>query len=201
MSRTQQTAKKYQGKIVETYEKKRKGRKKWEAEDKIVCSLLDELVPTTELLLDCPCGTGRFIHHYLKVKQGVFCVDLQEDMLSCAREKIQGKHAPYIHITKGNILNLPYHDNAFHTALAIRIVNLLEIKDMQKALRELQRVTSHYVIFNIRIDDGSGRWRHPRPKSAVLDALLSNWELWRDLRIHEDDFRMYVLKNNNPLEP
>lgn len=194
MTRTSATANKYQGKIAQTYDKQRVGKRKWEKEHEVVTAFLNKHVPTDELILDCPVGTGRFIPYYIETNRPAYCIDIQQDMLNLAAKKAN-KKPNNIYLAKGNILKLAYADNTFHTSLAIRIVNLLDTVDMQTALRELQRVSTHFVAFNIRVDDGSGKWRHPQPKQAVIEALLPNWSLWKNLEIHEKDFRLFVLKN------
>lgn len=201
-SRTEATAKKYKGKIAETYEAQRVGKVKWETENRVICEQLNELCPHgDEVILDCPIGSGRLIPYYSKRRMTVLGIDIQDDMLNLAQEKITVEYSPYIQLMTGNILNLELRDMRVHTALAIRIVNLLDTADMQTALRELQRVASHYVMFNIREGiPGSSKWRHPQPRSAVLESLLPSWELWRELPLHEPDFLLYVLRNKENVE-
>jgi len=196
-NRTEHTANKYRATIADTYDKQREGKLKWSIENRAVTKFLSNNVPTGNNVLDCPCGTGRFIKFYSSQRYNVNCVDISEDMLEKAELKRKEHKALNVVLEKGSILNLwRYTNNYFHTALAIRIVNLLEPEDMQIALRELQRVSSNYVLFNIRIGEkGESKWRHPQSIRTVIDAVDSNWFVRDNIRLHEDDFRLLVLEN------
>lgn len=189
MSRTQQTAKKYFGNVASGYEARRASQTKWQREQAIVADWLARH-PAGTRILDCPVGTGRFLPLYALHGFEVLGVDISTDMLRQAEAK-----GPVESVTlrQGSIFDLGEPDASFDVALAIRIVNLIDRADMQRALRELQRVTRAQIIFNLR-EGEPGRYRNPHPLSAVSEALAGSWRIAENVEIHEADFRMIRLE-------
>lgn len=189
MSRTEKTAVKYRGEVATGYDAKRTKQEKWRREQEIISKWM-MLQPPGISVLDCPVGTGRFLSLYAAQEFQVTGIDISPDMLAQARAKVP--HGANITLREGSIFDLG--DGEYEVSLAIRIMNLIERRDMQRALVELQRVTTSEIIFNLR-EGVPGKYRHPHPLSAVEAALLDGWYIAENMPIHEEDFRMIRLRN------
>src|SRR3990167_4996747 len=82
-----QGARKYSGEVAQGYDQKREDSPKWQAEQSIVESMLNEL-PFGSWILDCPCGTGRFFEFYHKKNFLFRAIDASADMLRLAAQKV-----------------------------------------------------------------------------------------------------------------
>lgn len=189
-AKAMKTAAKYRGEVASGYEERRKGQEKWRAEHRVVTEMLAPLPPGTQVL-DIPCGTGRFFSLYAKNGFEVTAIDISEDMLdqARARAKLGG-----IDLRLGSIFEIDMPSASVDVALCIRIVNLIDEADMQRALMELQRVARYQIVFNIRVGEkGKSRYRNPQKLSAVQAALQPGWSIAENREIHEPDFRMLRL--------
>lgn len=83
----QHGAGKYHGSIAEGYDDKRVNDPKWTVEQQIIEGMISELPEGSEIL-DCPVGTGRFLHAYVAHKHKFIGMDISGDMLYKAAGKI-----------------------------------------------------------------------------------------------------------------
>ena len=123
----------------------------------------------TGLLLDAPCGSGRFFE--LLSKRGVRFVgtDLSEAMLLGARAKANG--AGESGLVMADINALPFADGAFGTLMCIRFLFHLSPEERVTALREMSRVTRGYLVLDYRLFFSGknilrlivSRFKHKRP--------------------------------------
>lgn len=175
------TANRYYGQKAANYDQRRQQKAKWRGEDQRVREILADFPEGTKVL-DIPCGTGRFFNYYMEMGFESLGIDISRDML----EQCSG-----IHVREGSIFNIEVDDQAFDIALSIRFMNLIEAKDMQIALNELQRVAAR-VLFTLRVKqkNQTGHYHSPHPISAVEAALLPGRSIVRNEPIHEDDYRM-----------
>lgn len=198
MSRTLANQRKYFGKVADDYETKRADKPKWIQEDLTLKQLLSDWPEGTKII-DCPVGTGRFIPYYRQRNFEVVGVDVSHDMVKKARTKVG---ADSILFQEGNILRLSaqYAAGAFDLAIAIRIMNLIDPKDMVLALQQLQHVARRGVIFNLRVNHPETTHQHPQDMAEVEKALLPGWWISYNEPIHEHDFRMIALTKKLDLE-
>jgi len=89
-----------------------------------------------EFLLDAGCGTGVFTLDMLSRGARVVGLDLSLSMIRRARQKARTSR---LQVLAGDILNLPFPENTF--AKTVSLTALEFIRDGQKAVRELFRVT------------------------------------------------------------
>lgn len=183
----EKTARKYFGDIASTYDSKRTGQDKWLAEDAIVRDMLDDL-PAGTSVLDIPVGTGRFLPFYEAKGFDATGMDISRDMLSHAKRK--GTNAA---LKEGNIFAIDMPDKSVDVVLAVRIMNLIDAKDMHISLCELQRVARQRIIFNLRVAIPNTKYRRPQKMETLLGAIQPGWSIMRDDAIHQDDFRMFML--------
>jgi ubiquinone/menaquinone biosynthesis C-methylase UbiE len=182
MNRTQKAAARYVGDAATGYDAKRRDRPMWAREEAV---LRDMLAPAAGLrLLDCPVGTGRFLPLWRELGYMPTGADISTDMLEEA-----AKHSAEAPLYNASIFKLPFPNDAFDIAVAIRIITLIEERDMIKALAELQRVTARRIIFNTRV----GARRNAQSLDVIRASLRPGWKLTRDIEIHEPTFRMIEL--------
>lgn len=183
----EKTARKYFGDIASTYDSKRTGQDKWLAEDAIVRDMLDDL-PAGTSVLDIPVGTGRFLPFYEAKGFDATGMDISRDMLAYAKRK--GTNTA---LKEGNIFAIDMPDKSVDVVLAVRIMNLIDAKDMHISLCELQRVARQRIIFNLRVAIPNTKYRRPQKMETLLGAIQPGWSIMRDDAIHQDDFRMFML--------
>lgn len=181
----------YSGAVAKGYDTRRSGQVKWHREQDILSRLIGNL-PEGCAVLDIPCGTGRLFQFFAERGVTVTALDISDDMLKEARAK-HAESGGEITIGQGDIFKIDIPANTVDTAFAIRIMNRIGGADVPRALKELQRVAKRQVIFNLRVDRGNSRYRHPVPMSVVHGALHSGWLITADEEIHEPDFRMITL--------
>lgn len=109
---------------------------------KVLLDDLKELKPKS--ILDVGCGEGFTLERLRNRKIG----DKLEgvDFLDAAIELGKKEH-PNITLKKASIYALPYRDNSFDTVLCSEVLEHLEFPE--KALEELVRVSSKYVVLSV----------------------------------------------------
>lgn len=107
---------------------------RWE---KVARRLLDHYqLPASPKILDIGCGKGFLLYDILKICPGaqVFGIDISTYALNNA--KIEIKDRLYL----GSATDLPWNDNEFDLVLSITTLHNLYAYDLDKALREMERV-------------------------------------------------------------
>lgn len=162
-------ARKYVGAVAEGYDAKREQSSKWIAEQAAVEEMLDDL-PANSRILDIPIGTGRFIDYYRQRHFIVTGLDISEDMLRLARQKVGGWDETF-RFGLGNVLDLGiFEEMRFDAAVMVRLTRWLSPEDCTKAMQQLARVTHGRIIFTHRVNG-----EHPRPLDLFLmDGWLTN---------------------------
>ena len=116
-------------------------------EQRIVARLLTQCRLGSGLLLDVPCGYGRFTPLFAHLGIAAIGADMSRDMLHLAVES----HAPH---GRGrwlcaSILDLPFADGTFDGALCIRLLHhRYSDAERQCILRELARVSRRFVLIS-----------------------------------------------------
>ena len=181
-----QGARKYSGEVAQGYDKKREDSPKWQAEQAIIESMLDEL-PFGSWILDCPCGTGRFFEFYHKKNFLFRAIDASADMLRLAAQKVVDPMKA--RLAQADIRALPLYDKSVDAAVAVRITRWLSPEDCQVMIRELQRVARQKIIFTARI----ANHLHARPVELFIDAL-DGWKIARNEQGYMEDYRIFELR-------
>lgn len=133
----------YYGDVATGYDARRSSKPGWAAEQQAVSAFMG-----VGPVLDAPVGTGRFIESY--GSREVYGLDLSADMLAIAA----AKH-PKLRCAVGSVLDLPYGDQFFGTAVCMRLMAWLPMDEKRRAMAELARVARR-VIVNFRIGEGEG---------------------------------------------
>ena len=92
-------------------------------------------------LLDAGCGSGEFLALAARRGAVVSGIDAAEGMLALARRKVPGAD-----LRHGDLLRLPYDDDAFEVATAFNAVQFAG--DVARAVAELARVAGRVAICN-----------------------------------------------------
>jgi SAM-dependent methyltransferase len=132
-------ADKYYGSAADNYEAGRRHTKRWAAEQECV-----EAMVTTGPVLDVPIGTGRYVPIYIAKGLKVTGLDISGDMLAITRRR-----HPDLELHQGSILELPFDNKSFATAVCTRLLDWLLPDQMAAAMRELRRV-AHTLVVTIR---------------------------------------------------
>jgi ubiquinone/menaquinone biosynthesis C-methylase UbiE len=182
----QHGARKFHGAVAEGYDQKREESPKWQIEQKIIEDMLGDL-QMGEWVLDVPCGTGRFFHVYHDKKVIYHGVDLSDDMLEQAAQKVKDPNRTRLRV--GDVRKLGMHDKSVDVSVMCRLTRWLSPADCVQALRELQRVTRRKIILTARVRN------HPHARSyELIQSALDGWKIHRDEAGADMDYRIIELR-------
>ncbi len=87
-------------------------------------------------ILDVGCGKGFLLYDFTKVVPGleIYGLDISKYAIENAKEEIKGR------LQLGNAIDLPFPDNYFDFVYSITTLHNLHCYDLDKALREIERV-------------------------------------------------------------
>jgi protein-L-isoaspartate(D-aspartate) O-methyltransferase len=87
-------------------------------------------------ILDVGCGKGFLLYDFTKVIPGVevYGIDISDYAINNAKEEIRDR------LRKGNATNLHFNDGFFDFVFSITTLHNLHCYDLEKALREIERV-------------------------------------------------------------
>ena len=87
-------------------------------------------------VLDVGCGKGFLLFDFTKVVPGVevYGLDISEYAIQNSKEEIKD------HLRVGNAIDLPFEDHSFEFVYSITTLHNLHCYDLDKALREIERV-------------------------------------------------------------
>jgi len=113
--------------------------------EKFYSTMFKIVKPTKpQKILDVGCGEGFTLVNLSRNKIGKTYEGVEYSNNSIRLAK---KLYPGLNIKKGDIYDLQYRDNSFDMVICTEVLE--HLKDPQKALRELARVTSKYVLFSV----------------------------------------------------
>lgn len=167
--------------VARTYETLRfsgqLGRYRYRREQTAVGRILDHL-PPTQLILDCPIGTGRWSEVLLRRGHHVVGCDVSKAMIEAAQARVAMD--PRTHgIFLGDAESLPLPDGAVDFAFCHALTKHLPAEVQQSVLSELVRVATRGVVLSLSIRDGlqgalmSAR-RVPNA-NAIRPSTLEEW--------------------------
>jgi ubiquinone/menaquinone biosynthesis C-methylase UbiE len=152
--------------------------KRYEREESIVGKWLGGL-PSGAVVLDLPCGTGRFIP--LLNARGFRYVggDFSRAMIEEARKTAADK--PTIGFVNADLEFIPFRDKAVDCVIIWRFMHHVDKDSVRQAmLREAARVTRKRVILSFYHPVSFTHWRH-RLKRALSGSgganAVSHWKL------------------------
>jgi SAM-dependent methyltransferase len=113
---------------------------RWE---KVARALADHYnIKPGQRILDIGCGKGYLLHDFTLVVPGVevYGIDISEYALRNAKEEVKDR------LRRGNATSLPWPDKHFDLAISIQTLHNLHCYDLDKALREMERVAKHKYL-------------------------------------------------------
>lgn len=139
----------YRGEAASRYDEARTmssfARRKWAAEETALAATVRAFEPGN-MVLDLPCGTGRFdellTHHGLSIVGA----DISIDMMRAVQTPTSV--VPRI---QANAMRLPLPDRSVPYTLCGRFLNLIPLTAVLDVLTELRRVTEHAVVIEVRV--------------------------------------------------
>lgn len=177
-------ATKYTGAVAAGYDAKREQSPKWICEQRIIEQWIDEM-PEGSVILDAPCGTGRFFPAYERNKHLVLGLDISPDMIAQAKAKITQPSQFKFGI--GDVRQVPLEDKSVDFSINVRITRWLSPEDNVKMMREMQRVARKGIIWTARIA------HHPHARSRELfESALDGWKIERDAIGYELPYRIFM---------
>ncbi len=114
-----------------------------------------------ELVLDLPCGAGRF-WPMLKEKQSrtVIAADNSAAMITVAEEANPWHRAQKISCIQTSVFDIDLPDASVDSILCMRLIHHIgKKKDRRAMLKELHRVTKDTVIISMWVDGNYKAWR------------------------------------------
>ena len=123
------------------FESSSAGRRRLRHERALVAGFLAGL-PPRQLILDAPCGMGRFTGSIRAAGHSPVSVDLNIGMLQRARERHGDDHP----ILQGDVLSLPFAKDAFGAAICFRLLHHLPDNLVLAVLTELRRVSPRALV-------------------------------------------------------
>lgn len=87
-------------------------------------------------ILDVGCAKGFLVHDFMKVLPGseAYGIDISEYAIAHSMPEVKD------HLSVGSAVELPYPDQSFDLVVSINTVHNLRAPDLEKALKEIERV-------------------------------------------------------------
>jgi SAM-dependent methyltransferase len=124
------------------------------------------------LVAEVGCGTGRQTLPLLRTGANLISVDLSEDMLRLARNKVLAEQpAGRVDFVVGTAENLPLADNLFDAAVIFG--SLHHFSDPPTALRNVARIMKLGGRFYMLEP-------HKSPVRFIFDWMMRQWTLWKE---------------------
>jgi ubiquinone/menaquinone biosynthesis C-methylase UbiE len=141
----------YQGERAENYDRDRVSSKEWQREQEVVERMLTDIrVGQDDVVLDIPVGTGRFLDLYQRLGCQVVGIDVSADMLVQASD-LAAQLGVKAELREGDITRIDMPDSSAQTVVCVRIMNLLDWPLFRRALADVTRVSSGFVIAGIQV--------------------------------------------------
>lgn len=179
---------KYTGQVASGYDAKREQSPKWVCEQRIIEDWIDE-IPEGSVILDAPCGTGRFFAAYARNEHRVYGLDISPDMLQQAAAKVKNEtfFTSHFHLGIGDVRSVPLEDKSVDYTINCRITRWLSPEDNVRMMKEMQRVARKGIIWTARVAN------HPHARTRELfESALDGWRITRDEAGYEMAYRIMM---------
>lgn len=148
--------------------------------------LLNEDPGNISSLIDVGCGRGDFtieIAQRFPQFSKVSGCDFSKETLSMAQRNSASLERITFH--KANLLDMPFKNNQFDVAICINVLHHIPENDLPKAIEQLSRITTKYLIVEIKNDDNFYyHYIHPKSFSGITVHLTSLGQLNPLLKSH-----------------
>jgi len=120
-------------------------------------------------LLDVGCAEGKLVKWALKWKIEALGVDISSQGFVKAKPIVQAR------CQIGDILKLPFKNSQFEVVTCLALMEHIEVKRTDFALKELLRVSQKYVLLQICVKDNPFEGKHYLLDSTHVNVKKSNW--------------------------
>lgn len=117
-----------------------------------------EGLPKDSLILDAPCGTGRLAEVLLEEGYQVFGLDVSEEMLTVARNRL-ARFGERFQSAVGDIRTLESNDQMFDAAMCMRFLMHFPQSEQREFLSVIASRTKHKIVFNQSVNTPYHRMR------------------------------------------
>jgi len=155
----------------ERFSRSRRWRKVGEKEKQFVANFLSELTHGS-IVLDAPCGTGRFVPLTKDLPIKYVGSDISPQMVHFAKKESEGSRASFV---IADLTMLPFKDGAFDALLVVRILHRIQERAVRLAmLHEISRVcrgralVTYYSFWNLR---SIMRWLRGKFAGLTMSAI------------------------------
>ncbi|MCP4351300.1 MAG: class I SAM-dependent methyltransferase [Desulfobacterales bacterium] len=136
-------------------------------------------------MLDVGCGKAFLLYEFTQSEPNVEVagIDISEYAIEHAKEEVR----PFLHT--GNAIELPFEDNSFDLVFSINTLHNLYCYDLEKALREIERVGKKHKYIVVE------SYRTEEEKVNLMYWVLTGecffspeeWQWWFDLCSYTGD--------------
>ncbi|MFZ5365800.1 MAG: class I SAM-dependent methyltransferase [Patescibacteria group bacterium] len=127
------------------------------------------LMPKT--LLDVGCGEGTLVKWATRWRIDAWGIDITFAGFSKAKNFVRRR------CQIGNVLDLPYKDEAFEVVSSLAVMEHIRKEDTERALSELLRVCQKYVFLQICVRDNPFEGKHFLLDPTHVNVEDSSWWL------------------------
>lgn len=125
-------------------------------------------------ILDVGCAKGFMLYDFFQLIPGIQLAGI--DVSSYAVEQAVPEVKPYLKVADARYL--PYKDRSFDLVISINTIHNLEIEDLKKALKEIQRVSKGHSFITV------DAYRNEEERECMYD-----WNLTAKTILHVDDWK------------
>lgn len=146
---TEKTKEKVRGfynNFAKDYDKNRYASEDQKFNDTFAKKIVAEIVGDCngKMVLDCGCGTGRFVEFFYKAGAVIVGSDISDNMLKIAKERV-----PTATFVKADVFSLPFKDKNFDIVICSQV--LTHLHNYEKPLSEMKRVLKDNGIIVIDV--------------------------------------------------
>ncbi len=138
-------------------------------------------VPKGGIVLDVPCGTGRFTNFLLKEGFRVIGADISPQMLAEARRKVEGSPDALLGFQTCEVERLPFPDKSIDCTLTVRFLHLVPKEVRPTVFKELKRVSKSHVVLCVNVDKYALKHVVKRLRGKGSPLWMSQRELRKEL--------------------
>lgn len=114
-------------------------------------------------LADIGCGNGAFLNYLLEQKPGLETIGVERS--DAALKFVKARKI------KGDIAMIPLPDAAAECVTCLEVIEHLPIPVYKKALAELERISSKYLIISVPFDQDLEEWHNQCPSCKTIFNL------------------------------
>ncbi len=132
-------------------------------------------------ILDAGCGEGFTLQNLYELKIGEVLegIDYSKGAVGLGK-----KVHPNLNLKVGDIYNLPYKDGSFDLVLCIEVLEHLE--DPKRAINELKRVSSKYILFTVPNEPFWMILNYTEWGKQKEIGHINHWTFWKFKKLIEE---------------